>query len=593
MDQIEEIKARVDIVDLIGEYVTLKKAGRNFKALCPFHHEKTPSFTVSPELQMFKCFGCGASGDVIKFLQLYEQMDFWEAVEFLAKRTGVKLRRGQRYNPQEAIRRQIYALNQVASQFSHFLLVRHPLGEPARRYLQKRNIKAATIEKFQLGFSPLQGTALTQYLLKKKNFSPQQLQQSGIFFQLQRSVNGYQLFDRFHGRLVFPLYDHRGNIASFSGRIIPGLLKDEDSRGKYINGPETAAYHKSQHLFGLYFSHDFIRQKKNVILLEGEFDYLSSWQAGVRNLAAIKGTALTLEQIKLLRRFANQLKLALDADFAGNQAALKSINIAENEGLEVNVVILPQPFKDPDEFAQKNPRRWRTAVRKPIPVWDFVIKSALKRFGQQTPQAKKNILAATLPFIQQIGNEVIRLDYYRKLALTLETDVEAIAIEANKQISPPSAPNRQPISTAATIDRPALVENYLLALIILSKHPRRHHFRPLTFFAKRVYNQLQNYLQSKPQNKLAAAEFIKTIPTELQDKLRELLLHWSENLPSDIGKEIKRTKQELEKMRLRQKLQDLGQEIAQAEKNPQKDIRLLEKKFQKISGRLIALEKRK
>lgn len=593
MDQIEEIKSKIDIVDLIGEYVSLKKAGRNFKALCPFHHEKTPSFIVSPELQIFKCFGCGASGDIIKFLQLYEKMDFWEAVEFLAKRAGVKLQQHQ-YNPEEEVRRQIYGLNQIAAQFYHFLLLRHPLGQPARQYLKSRGINADTIEKFQLGFSPLQGTALTQYLLKKKGFRPQELQQSGIFFQLKQPLNGYRLFDRFHGRIVFPLYDHRGNITSFSGRLIPSLLSKENERGKYINGPETAAYHKSHHLFGLYFSRDFIRREKSIILVEGEFDYLSSWQAGVRNLAAVKGTAFTLEQIKLLRRFTGKLKLALDSDFAGEQAALRSINLAENEGLEVSVVSLPPPFKDPDELAEKKPRAWQKAVEKTIPVWDFVIQSALKRFAPLNPQAKKNILAATLPFLRQIGNEVVRLDYYHKLALALETNVEAVIIEANKQIPaansvlvPGASPPKLPV------DRATLLEDYILSLVILSRHPHKYHFRPATFFAKRVYQLLQDYLSKTRKNKFNTTLFIKTLPRELQDKLQELILRWSENLPGSIAKEIEQTKQELEKIRLHQKLKKIGQQIAQAEQKQGVGLGLLGKKFQKISRRLIALEKRK
>ncbi len=590
MDQIAEIKAKTDIVELIGEYLPLKKAGRNYVALCPFHHEKTPSFTVSPELQIFKCFGCGASGDVIKFLQMYEQMDFWEAVEFLARRVGVKLERRQ-FSPQEKQRRQIYALNQAAAQFYHFLLQKHPLGEPARRYLQQRGLRPETVEKFQLGFSPRQGTALTQYLLQKKKFSPAELEQSGIFFRLQRPVNGFQLFDRFHGRLVFPLYDHRGNIVSFSGRLIPGLLENEDQRGKYINGPETLAYHKSRHLFGLYFSREALRQEKTAIIVEGEFDFLSSWQAGVQNVIAIKGTAFTSEQIQLLRRFVSRLNLALDADFAGNQAALRSINLAENAGLEVHVIHWTGKAKDPDELARSDPRRWRQVVQKTVPVWDFVIQTACQRFGTQTPAAKKQVLAAVLPFLRQIDNQVVQLDYYRRLASALDTEVEAIIAEANKlAVETAARPAEKPVPATPPPDRATLLEEYLLALILSSPQPARYRFRPHDFALKRIYRQLRNFL--KKRKAWRVGDFVQTLPAELQTKIQDLLLRWHD-LPADLEREIEKTKREWQKLRWRQQLADLSRQIAQAEKGDRQQLAALEEKFQKISQRLIALEKEK
>jgi len=237
MDQIEEVLTKTDIVELIGEYVHLKRAGRNFKALCPFHSEKTPSFIVSPERQIFKCFGCSLGGNAINFLMEYEKMEFGEALRFLAKRAGVTLR-SYRPGPDEAIKQRLYQINHLTSELFHFLLTEHQVGKKALEYLFNRGIQKETIEEFKIGYAPDKRDFLEQFIVQKKDFLGGELEASGLVFKTEAN----QLIDRFRDRIMFPLLDHRGNIVGFSGR----LLRPRKDVGKYINTPETLIYHKSQ-----------------------------------------------------------------------------------------------------------------------------------------------------------------------------------------------------------------------------------------------------------------------------------------------------------------------------------------------------------
>jgi len=589
MDQIEEIKSKIDIVDLISEYFPLKRAGRNFKALCPFHSEKTPSFMVSPELQIFKCFGCGSAGDVIKFLQLYERMDFWEAVELLAKRTGIKLKKFK-LDKEESLKRRIYAMNDLASRFYHFLLTKHQLGQKALAYAHFRGLKEETLRQFKIGFSPLKPEILATFLLKK-GFSGQELLQSGIFFKSQYSSgNQLKLLDRFYGRLIFPLFDHRGNIVSFAGRLIPGLLPDEDKRGKYINGPDTVVYHKSENLYGLWLTKEEIKKTNEAILVEGELDLISSWQAGIKNIVAAKGTALTVDQIKLIKRFASNLKLAFDADFAGDQAALRGIILAEKEGLEMSVVLLPKGIKDPDELAYKDPESLKKAIDRAIPVWDFVIQSGVKQFGLSSPLAKKKVLQKVLPLLSQIENEVVKLEYYKKLAQILSTSFEAIMIESTKLKTAPIKTQSILSEKETATNREAILEEYLLALILLEGKPKRlsTKIKFETFVLKRIWERLKQFLREK--KKFEPTEFFAFLPEELRPKLETIFLLWGDKKIKDFNQEIRKITREIKRTRLRKRLSLLSLEIAQEEKKGSPRLNRLRKKFAILSQKLFALE---
>ena len=426
--QVEEIKKKLDIVEVINRMLPLKKRGRHYVANCPFHQEKSPSFTVSPEMQIFKCFGCGKGGDVFTFVQEFNRMDFREALEELAKIAGIKLKNnfdeGQNKN-----RKKMFEVNNEVAKFYHYILMNHPIGAVAKKYVMDRGINEETIKQFGIGFSPDQTSLIVNYLTKK-GFTQDEIIRTGTF---GNSNYNNRLYDRFTGRLVFPLIDFRGQILGFSGRVLPGANPAvAGQKAKYINSPETEIYHKSQMVFGLNLAKDFIRSENTVIVVEGEFDMISPFQANIKNVVAVKGTAFTEEQLQLLRRYAETLVLALDADFAGNHAAIRSIELAEKLDFDIKVVDLLGRFKDPDEAVRDNPDWFKERVAEAISIWDFIINSAILTYGIETNKGKKQVLDMVLPFISRIKSEVIKSDYVHKLATIIGSDTESIIREMAK-----------------------------------------------------------------------------------------------------------------------------------------------------------------
>ncbi|MFA6533509.1 MAG: DNA primase, partial [Patescibacteria group bacterium] len=297
-NQIEEIKQKIDIVEFIGGFITLKKAGRNFKAVCPFHQEKSPSFVISPERGIWHCFGaCGEGGDVIKFLMKWENITFIEALKELAKKTGVKLTLNK-ISFEDKIwqkKERFIGMNLLASEFFHYILNKTDFGKKASSYLKTRLLNQSIIDKFELGYSPSSWDSLKLFL-KKKKYEEEEMFENGLVIKSERG----SYYDRFRGRLMFPLKDSRGNVLGFSGRILSG---GNEKEAKYVNTPETPIYHKRECLFGINLALEEIKKQKNVYIVEGELDMITPFQHGYSNFVAVKGTALTIEQLKLLKRY--------------------------------------------------------------------------------------------------------------------------------------------------------------------------------------------------------------------------------------------------------------------------------------------------
>lgn len=566
--QVEDIKHKLDIVDVISSYLPLKKRGRHFLANCPFHQEKTPSFTVSPELQIFKCFGCGKAGDIFTFVQEYERIDFRDALEQLAKRAGVTLVRSFQSTQQESYRKTLINLNHQVARFYHYVLTSHPLGATALQYVLDRGIKLTTIKEFQIGFSPPNSQLIINYLLKK-NFSLPDLIASGTFGQSQYGSRRH--YDRFQGRLTFPLFDYRGQILGFSGRILPGAKAE---LAKYINSPETEIYHKSHMLYGLHLAKESIRKTNRVLVVEGEFDMISPYQAGVTNTVAIKGTAFTSDQLQLLKRYTDTLILGLDSDFAGNNAAKKSIELAENLEFDIQVLDLGEKFKDPDEAIRSDPEFFHQQLDHPLPIYDFLIRSAVKNYGTDTIRGKKQILSLVLPFLVKITNSVIRSDYYRQLTAQLGSDLESIRAEAAKY-SAVNTTHNSPRQTGLPGRSPAItgdnalekMEESLLTLIFGSKKPSalakklQKRLEPIN--TPRFRHLLDILLTTEKFNPLS---FQETLPSELQDTYNQLYLSaTSQNIESlRRQREIKKLLDYINIYHTKTELKQVSLQIAQS-----------------------------
>ncbi len=581
MSQIDEVLAKTDIVELIGSYLPLKKAGRNFKALCPFHAEKTPSFIISPERQIFKCFGCQIGGNALKFLMEYEKMDFGEALRFLAQRAGITLRAYQP-GPQEAKRERLLRLNHLAAELYHFLLTAHRAGEPGRKYLAQRGIKKETIEEFNLGYAPLRRNLLEEFLVGKKGFSREELELSGLVFKNNKGQFG----DRFFQRLIFPLTDQRGNVLGFSGRLI---FPREDT-GKYINTPETPLYHKSQMLFGLAQAKEAIRQEKKVLVVEGEFDMISSYQAGIKNVVAIKGSALTEEQVKLLHRFSEEILLALDEDSAGDAATRRGIQVALNEGLNVLVVSLLGKYKDPDEAVRADLDFFKQRMAAAVPVFDFFIASALKRFDINSAWGKKQVVEDLAPILSGVEDEVLLSSYVKQMASALKIDEEAIFAKIAKTNEMSSGNNfrkREDLAlTEKKENRQEVLAHYFLALCFQTHReevlltPGLEEWLDNPGY-RRLIKALNQFMGK--EKKFSSSGFSQKLAPELKEIFDEFYLTpLPEKLtdPSEQEKEINRVLDELKKLYLRKRLEKLTQELEIKEKaGEEKTLTALEEKI--------------
>ncbi len=419
MSQIQAVKEASDIVEVIGSRLQLQRSGTYFKGLCPFHGEKSPSFFVNEALQRYKCFGCGESGDVFTFLEKIEGMSFAEALEFLAQKANITLESYKKNDDDELKSKLLEVLN-LAKEYYHYLLTSHSAGREAKKYLKNRHISAESVTLFQLGFSPAQWDGLIKYLHGKKKYSLDLLEQAGLIIQ----GKGGHYYDRFRNRVIFPLRDHRGRVVGFSGRT----LEKDPKEAKYINSPETLLYHKSKMLFGYSELFASIRKSQTVLVVEGEFDVISSAQAHVNNIVAIKGSALTEDHAKLLARVATSVVLALDTDSAGVAATKKSIEVLRQTGVELRVLQVPGG-KDPDEYISSNSAEWRKVAKTSVTAYEFLIDAAVKQFDPTSASGKRKIMEELAPSLSTIPHAVELEHYSKVLAELLHTKPDTVAVD--------------------------------------------------------------------------------------------------------------------------------------------------------------------
>lgn len=421
-DAVSEVKSRLNIEDVVSEYLELKRAGRNFKGLSPFNSEKTPSFMVSPEKQIWHDFSSGKGGNVFSFVMEVEGMTFREALEHLARKAGVDL---SKYDKQPGrhtvsdIRPRLISMHALATHFYQKELTK--TEKPLKYLRQTRGYTKQTIIDFKIGFAPDNGQALVGFL-KQKGYSFQEIKQAGL-----GTDRRYGFSDIFVNRIVIPFVDPMGNVVGFTGRIID----DNPNAPKYLNTPATSIYDKSRFVFGLNLAKEHIRKTNFAVVVEGNLDVVASYQAGVKNVVAASGTALTQYHLKALQRFTNDIRLCFDQDKAGQAAAERSITIAQQIGVDVSMIDIPSQ-KDPDELIKQNAELWTQAINKPKYMIDWFIDQIESQNDITTAQGKRKFTDAVLPLIGKIGDAVEQTHYQQQIAAKLGVSLETIKQKLNQ-----------------------------------------------------------------------------------------------------------------------------------------------------------------
>ena len=604
MDQVSEIRDKINIVDLISSYMPLKKMGANFKGICPFHGEKTPSFVVSPERQIWHCFGCNRGGDAYTFIMEYEKVEFVEALRILAEKTGVTLQKFSHDSSSEKER--IYKLNLLASQFYNFVLTKHKAGEKGLAYVLNRKINEKVIKTFQIGFAPENGRSLTNFLKNKKGYKDKDLIDAGLSITTSRGLR-----DFFYNRIMFPLIDHRGNIIGFSGRVIDPDVKTS----KYINTKETLVFHKGNAFFGLNIARDAIKKENKAIIMEGEFDVISAFQNGIENIVAIKGTALTENQAKLLGRFTSRVALCLDQDSAGIVAMKRSIPILEKTGLITTVIQTPNG-KDPDEALKTDPLGFKKAIKKDISIYDALLEWSLKFENPTDLNGKKNIADELLPVINLISNEIIKDHYLKKLSEVLSVSMEVLIKEqerlAKKEIVGKDREIISPVSKkslpAGRQARQTVLEEYLTAIVVQSLNPTKAiknlnslvlefnwetpSFQKILLLINNLFANRQDLSAGRQdlseKENFASKNLYEIIPEELRSSMDICFLFPVSEMTLDQSlEEVKKMSQELALILVKNEIKEKTKKlkIAENEKNEQ-EIEDLERKLSDLTAKL-------
>jgi DNA primase len=462
MDAVEEVKNRLSIEDVISEYVQLKRAGRNWRGLSPFSNEKTPSFMVSPEKQIWHDFSSGKGGNVFSFIMEVEGVDFKGALEILARKAGIDL---EQFRPNNKGRgpdkKRLLELLELSTKFYQ---VQFSQNKKTLEYvLQKRNYSKDTALEWRLGYSPNNGTALVDYA-KSKGFTEAELKQAGLSAQRYKGVG-----DMFRGRLMVPLQDAQGHVIGFTAR----LLDDDPQAPKYINTPQTVLYDKSRHIYGLHLAKQTIRKEGFAVLVEGNLDVIASHQAGVRQVVATAGTALTEPHLKTLSRFTGDIRLSFDADKAGIAATERAIPIASRVKVSLSIIDIPSG-KDPDELIRENPAIWEQAINKHKYALDWLIERNKQLLDLQSAQGKREFSDILLPVVRALSDDVERDHYLNEIAKTLDVSREALEQKYQKttSINQPDRKKRVKVQPGQ-IDKVSLenqkAQNHFLSLMLMRK----------------------------------------------------------------------------------------------------------------------------
>ncbi len=424
-DFAEEVKQNIDIVEVISEYLELKRTGKNYKGLCPFHQEKTPSFTVNPQNQFYYCFGCGAGGDVYSFLMEIENITFFEGLKLLAGRAGLELPNRSKYEKRLDDRREkIFEINQLAAKFYNYLLLEEDVAEKAVVYLNNRGFMEEDLKKFYLGFAPDRWDSLINFL-SRKGYERSELLEAGLVLTGKNN----SIYDRFRNRIIFPIFNIRDEVIAFGARIVDSNVKNSP---KYLNSPETIIFNKSKNLYGLNWAREELRRTDSAIIMEGYTDVIRAHKQGLKNAVASLGTSLTLEQAKLLDRYVSTVYIAYDADTAGGKATVRGLEILKNAGLNVKVIQLPAD-KDPDDFINQEGKEKFTELMEDAPgLIDYKINQIVGKNNFNDSDIKVELSRKLIKLLAGISDPVEREVYTQRVSTKIEINAGLLRREVEK-----------------------------------------------------------------------------------------------------------------------------------------------------------------
>ncbi len=559
LSPIDEIKNRLNIVEVIGGYIKLQKAGQNFRALCPFHSEKTPSFFVSPTRQIWHCFGCGKGGNIFQFVMDVEGVEFGDALRLLAQKAGIELKK---QDPKIKTERQrLYEICELTTKFFEKQLEQSKIGQSAKKYLLGRKISEDSLKKWRLGYAPDVWQGLSDFL-NSQGYSQEEIKKAGLGLSSEQG----SFYDRFRGRIIFPIFDLNSKVVGFTGRVFKD--KDKTETAKYVNTPQSLLYNKSQILYGLDKAKIEIRKKDACILVEGNTDLIMVHQHGFENAVAISGTALTSYQLNILKRYSNNLLIAFDMDAAGQTATKRGIDMAQSQDFNLKIIQLPTG-KDPAEIIAENPEKWKKALDNAKSILDFYFHSAFSGKDLKNPEAKKEIAKILLPVIKRIPNKIEQAHWIQELSKKLEVKEENIEEEL-KKVRPGEPEEIKKLPAKPSKSRRELLGERLVTLIL--KAPQNLNLieeRCFSFFSSEVEEILIKLKKKQEQN----SEFFNYLflKSETEERIEE----------EEIRLEIQYCLKELSSLEIKNKLDRISQEIKKAEK--EKDSKKIEKLLQKFN----------
>lgn len=563
MDAVEDIKQRLSIEEVVGEYVELKRAGRNWKGLSPFSNERSPSFMVSPEKQIWHDFSSGKGGNMFSFIMEMEGLDFRGALELLARKAGVDLEqyRGSRNTSRSKEKERLYELLDMAATFYQKCL--NTNLEALEYVRKKRQFSKETQLEWRLGYSPESGTALIDFL-RSKHFTDREIKLGGLSAQRYRGVG-----DMFRGRIMIPLTDQYGRVVGFTARI----LKDDPNAPKYINTPQTLLYDKSSHIFGFHLAKEAIRRNKFVVIAEGNLDVISSHQAGIKQVVATAGTALTEMQLRILSRFTDDTRLSFDADTAGLNATERAIPLANNIGLKLSIIAIPTG-KDPDELIKASPETWRQVITSPKYAVDWLIDQYAQRLDIDSASGKKEFSEVLLKFIISLNNPVEEEHYKKYIASVIKVDESILNMRLKTLEKKKKTELKKPKVAFAPVDKDLLeyqkAQNHFLALLLMHQDLRLL-IEPLdvSIFIDEAAKQLATILkestepheQTSYQDKLrAVSDYVKILQLHYEKLYQDVESHELEYEATHMRTKLISQYVKMQKQRIAHELQSTDEE---------------------------------